>query len=84
MILGARGGALSVEIPMAVDINRLSNQLAENRNITDYDFWRASKTINDALYFLEKHGFPIPMEVIQARRIIGQAKLKRNSSGELQ
>ena len=71
-----------MEIPMAVDINRLSNQLAANRSITDYDFWRASKTINDALYLLEKHGFPIPMEVIQARRIIRQAKIKRNSFRE--
>jgi hypothetical protein len=68
-----------MEIPMAVDINQLSNQLAANRSITDYDFWRASKTINDALYLLEKHGFPIPMEVIQARRIIRQAKIKRNT-----
>jgi hypothetical protein len=71
-----------MEIPMAVDINRLSNQLAANRSITDYDFWRASKTINDALYLLEKHGFPIPMEVIQARRIIRQAKIKRKSTQE--
>ena len=82
MIPRACGRALSMEIPMAVDINRLSNQLAANRSITDYDFWRASKTINDALYLLEKHGFPIPMEVIQARRIIRQAKIKRNSSRE--
>jgi hypothetical protein len=79
MILGARGGALNMEIAMAVDINRLSNQLAANRSITDYDFWRASKTINDALYLLEKHGSPIPMEVIQVRRIIKQARLKRTS-----
>jgi len=68
-----------MEIAMAVDINRLSNQLAANRSITDYDFWRASKTINDALYLLEKHGSPIPMEVIRARKIIRQARLKRTS-----
>lgn len=64
---------------MPIDINRLSNQLASDKTISDYDFWRATKTINHALYIIKRQGLPIPMEVIHAKNDHRQGKNEAES-----
>jgi len=62
---------------MNIDIDQLSKRLAADTTISDYDFWRASKTINQALYMIERHRMPIPIDVLRARNIIRQARKRR-------
>jgi hypothetical protein len=62
---------------MNIDIERLSKRLAVDKNLSDYDFWRASKTINQALYMIERYRLPIPIDVLRARNIIRQARKRR-------
>ncbi|MGN6465335.1 MAG: hypothetical protein ACTHLP_07600 [Rhizobiaceae bacterium] len=65
---------------MNIDIERLSKRLANDKNLSDYDFWRATKTINQALYMIERYDLPIPIDVLRARNIIWQARKKRKHS----
>ena len=62
---------------MNIDIERLSKRLAADKNLSDYDFWRASKTINQALYMIERYRLPIPIDVLRARNVIRQARKRR-------
>jgi hypothetical protein len=73
-------GANEAENAMNIDIDKLSKRLATDRTISDYDFWRASKTINQALYMIERYRLPIPIDVLRARNIIGQARKRRKVS----
>jgi hypothetical protein len=65
---------------MNIDIEKLSKRLAADATISDYDFWRASKTINQALYMIERYHLPVPIDVLRARNIIRQARNKRKRS----
>jgi hypothetical protein len=65
---------------MNIDFNKLSKRLAADATISDYDFWRASKSINQALYMIERYNLPIPIDVLRARNIICQARKKRAAS----
>lgn len=65
---------------MNIDLDKLSKRLAANATISDYDFWRASKTINQALYMMDRYNLPIPIDVLRARNIIRQARNKRRNA----
>ncbi len=65
---------------MNIDLDKLSKRLAANTTISDYEFWRASKTINQALYMMERYNLPIPIDVLRARNIIRQARNNRRNS----
>jgi hypothetical protein len=65
---------------MNIDLDKLSKRLAGNATISDYDFWRASKTINQALYMMDRYNLPIPIDVLRARNIIRQARNKRRNA----
>ena len=77
---GVSKGPYEAENAMNIDIDGLSNRLAADGTISDYDFWRASKTINQALYMIERYRLPIPIDVLRARTIIRQARKKRKLS----
>ena len=62
---------------MNIDIDKLSKRLAVDTTISDYDFWRASKNINQTLYMIERYRLPIPIDVLRARNIIKQARKRR-------
>ncbi|RUM99761.1 hypothetical protein EET67_02430 [Pseudaminobacter arsenicus] len=62
---------------MKIDVAQLSSRLASDHSISDYDFWRALKTINNELYRIERLRLPIPMQMIYAREIIKTARRKR-------
>lgn len=55
----------------------LSDSLAHSHEISDYDFWRALKSIEDELYWLERNRRPIPIELIYVRAIVRTARQKR-------
>lgn len=55
----------------------LSDGLARSHEITDYDFWRAQKSIEDELYWLERNRRPIPIDLIYVRAIVRTARQKR-------
>ncbi|MDN5927947.1 MAG: hypothetical protein L0I29_12810 [Hyphomicrobiales bacterium] len=65
---------------MNIDLDKLSKRLAANATISDYDFWRASRMINQALYTMDRYNLPIPIDVLRARNIIRQARNKRKKS----
>jgi hypothetical protein len=65
---------------MNIDIDKLSKRLVADATISDYDFWRATKTINQALYMIQRYNLPIPIDVLRARNIIRQARSGRRNS----
>lgn len=65
---------------MNIDLDKLSKRLAADATISDYEFWRASKTINQALYMMERYKLPIPIDVLRARNIINNTRNRRRNS----
>jgi hypothetical protein len=59
---------------VAIDMERLIKRLAEKKRLTDYDLWRASRDIDNALYALDKAGDPIPMDLLRARAAVREAR----------
>jgi hypothetical protein len=64
---------------MKIDVAQMSSRLACDHSISDYDFWRALKTINNELYRMERLHLPIPMKMIYARAILTSARNQRRS-----
>lgn len=62
---------------MKIDAKRLAERLAFDPRISDYDFWRAAKTVDDAIYRSERQRRPIPIDLVYARAIIRTARRKR-------
>lgn len=61
-------------------VSRLSSFVANDSSWSDYDLWRALKSINQELYRLERSGFPIPINLLYTRQIISSARLKREGA----
>ncbi|WP_442583114.1 hypothetical protein ACSBOB_14635 [Mesorhizobium sp. ASY16-5R] len=68
---------------MKLDIATMSARLASDAKLTDYDFWRAIKMIDDELYQIERRGRPIPMQMIYARHVLKTARSKRLHSRDI-
>jgi len=66
---------------MKVDINKIADDLASDRRVTDYDFWWAVKIVDDELYRLERNDRPVPFRLIQARWILRRARERHVGSG---
>ncbi len=62
---------------MKLDIATMSARLASDTKLTDYDFWRAIKMIDDEFYNIERQGKPIPMQMIYARHVLKLARSAR-------
>jgi hypothetical protein len=62
---------------MKIDVAAMSAQLASDTTLTDYDFWRAIRMIDDELYQIERRGQPIPMQMIHARHVLQTARSRR-------
>ncbi|WP_367718591.1 hypothetical protein AB2N04_09795 [Nitratireductor sp. GISD-1A_MAKvit] len=62
---------------MNEEAKALSESLAHTHEISDYDFWRALKSIEDELYWLERNRRPIPIELVYVRAIVRTARQKR-------
>lgn len=63
---------------MKVDVRQMSDRLAQDPAISDYDVWRALKSLEDELYEIENRRRPIPMDLIFARAILRRTQKNRN------
>lgn len=62
---------------MALRTHILSGILARDERISDYDFWRAMRSIEQELDRCGRLGKPIPIDLVYARRIIQAASRER-------
>lgn len=64
---------------MTNNVKSLSSLLANDRNLTGYDFWRALQTLNDALHRIERERRPVPINLLYTRRALEYALAKRSA-----
>jgi hypothetical protein len=62
---------------MKIDINEMSEKLARDPSISDYDFWRTLKNLNNEIFHIANNNDPIPMELIRWRAVLNKARSKR-------
>jgi hypothetical protein len=64
---------------MRLDIDAMSEKLARDPGISDYDFWRTLKNLNNEIFLITNNHKPIPMELIRWRAILERARSKRTA-----
>lgn len=62
---------------MRTDIDAAARKLACDPRITDYDFWRSLKNLNNEIFAFASNNEPIPLEMIRWRVILKQARSRR-------
>lgn len=62
---------------MTQDIGIAADRLAENPRISDYDFWRTLKNLDNEIFRISTDRQPIPIEMLRWRAIIRQARSRR-------
>ncbi|MER8659560.1 hypothetical protein NKH34_00275 [Mesorhizobium sp. M1148] len=62
---------------MKTDIKVEVDRLAADARITDYDFWRSLKNVNNEIFHIANNNEPIPFDMIRWRAILKQARMKR-------
>jgi hypothetical protein len=62
---------------MRIDIEKASDKLADDPRLTDYDFWRSLKNLNNEIFHIANNNDPIPLDMIRWRVILKQARQKR-------
>ena len=65
---------------MKTDIEAVSERLAADSRISDYDFWRSLKNIDNRIFEIANNNEPIRMDMIRWRAILKQARSKRNGA----
>ena len=74
----AGGGAQAVRgTGMKTDIKVEVDRLAADPRVTDYDFWRSLKNVNNEIFQIANNNEPIPFDMIRWRAILKQARMKR-------
>ncbi|WP_230980227.1 hypothetical protein [Oryzicola mucosus] len=76
----ALSGNGALRMSSKTDIETEARRLAGDSRVTDYDFWRSLKNLNNEIFALSARKAPIPLEMIRWRAIIKQARLKRGWS----
>ena len=62
---------------MKTDIKAEADKLAADPRLSDYDFWRSLKNLNDQIFRIANRNEPIPFTMIRQRAILKQARLRR-------
>ena len=62
---------------MKVDIKVESDRLAADPRVTDYDFWRSLKNVDNEIFQIASTKRPIPLDMIRWRVILKRARTKR-------
>jgi hypothetical protein len=62
---------------MKTDIKVEVERLASDPRISDYDFWRSLKNVNNEIFQIANNNEPIPFDMIRWRAILKQARMKR-------
>ncbi|WP_246727787.1 hypothetical protein [Chelativorans sp. Marseille-P2723] len=60
-----------------MDVKQMSERLARDPKISDYDVWRALKSLDNALYEINHRQRPIPIDLVFARAILRRAQEAR-------
>jgi hypothetical protein len=60
-----------------INIEELSDELAANPRLADYDYWRALKILNNEIFEIGRSKAPIPIQIIQMRAVLYRARIKR-------
>ena len=74
---GPGPGRMRRGMQMKQDIGSVAHRLAGDQRISDYDFWRALKNLDNEIYRMSGDHQPIPLEMIRWRAIIKQARSRR-------
>lgn len=72
-----KAGGNLVKLRMKIDIEALSEKLAADPRISDYDFWRSLKNLNNEIFQIANSNEPIPFDMLRWRAVIKQARSKR-------
>lgn len=59
---------------MKIDVQKMSQNLAEDPRISNYKLARAYKRLDEELRAIKGRNGPIPMEIIFARAILNRAR----------
>jgi hypothetical protein len=62
---------------MTRNINYLSHRIAQNPLVSDYDFWRALRDLNDEIYAVSKRGEAIPIGLLRLRATLRRERAAR-------
>ena len=62
---------------MKLDIAAEADRLADDPRITDYDFWRTLKNLDNEIFAMGENCEPIPLIMLRWRAIIRQARARR-------
>ena len=60
-----------------IDIEATSDRLAADDRISDYEFWRSLKNLNNEIFHIANNNEPIPFDMIRWRAILRQARSRR-------
>jgi len=64
---------------MKIDINAMSETLARDPSLTDYDFWRTLKNLENEIFHIANNNDPIPMDLLRWRAVLNKARSKRGT-----
>ena len=59
------------------DMKMMVRRLVENERLSDYDFWRWLKNIDNELYRRESAREPIPFDLVRWRAAVQAARARR-------
>ncbi len=62
---------------MSIDIDHTSERLANDPRLSDYDFWRSLKNLENEIFQLSSRKEPVPIEMLRWRRILSRARHRR-------
>ena len=62
---------------MKLDINSAADRLAADPRITDYDFWRSLRNLENRIFEIVNASEPIPFDMIRWRAVLRQARSQR-------
>ncbi|HEY4193299.1 MAG TPA: hypothetical protein VGM46_11695 [Mesorhizobium sp.] len=65
---------------MKIDIKVEAARLAADPTISDYDFWRWLKNLNNEIFHIASANEPIPFTMIRWRAILKQARSRRGEA----
>lgn len=58
----------------------MADRLARDPRITDYDFWRAMKNLDNEIFEIANMNDPIPIKILRMREIVRRAREARRAS----
>ncbi len=65
---------------MSSDIKAEAARLAADPDLSDYDFWRSLKNLNNEIFQISQSSEPIPFSLLRRRAILKQARMRRSES----